>query len=224
MICFHFTIFVVLTTTTASRQDVLLLLWFAFILLSLSYWQQHERTRRHPTYRCDLLSFYYLCRTDNNLARCVYGHVQVVICFHFTIFVVLTTTWTNQSIPLCKLWFAFILLSLSYWQQPVGVREQARQCCDLLSFYYLCRTDNNIRTLSMLEIPVVICFHFTIFVVLTTTFGTTQYWTCCCDLLSFYYLCRTDNNGHHVEELGMVVVICFHFTIFVVLTTTGGDR
>ena len=41
-----------------------------------------------------------------------------------------------------------------------------------------------------------------------------------CDLLSFYYLCRTGNNpegGHHHPAS---VVICFHFTIFVVLETT----
>ena len=43
-----------------------------------------------------------------------------------------------------------------------------------------------------------------------------------CDLLSFYYLCRTGNNSRGFDEPGKVVVICFHFTIFVVLETTRG--
>ena len=42
---------------------------------------------------------------------------------------------------------------------------------------------------------VVICFHFTIFVVLETTV-------------------------RHICTNGLLVVICFHFTIFVVLETT----
>ena len=43
--------------------------------------------------------------------------------------------------------------------------------CDLLSFYYLCRTRNNFATRSKDVLAVVICFHFTIFVVLETTVG-----------------------------------------------------
>ena len=42
--------------------------------------------------RCDLLSFYYLCRTRNNLPLSLSTLHPVVICFHFTIFVVLGTT------------------------------------------------------------------------------------------------------------------------------------
>ena len=49
-----------------------------------------------------------------------------------------------------------------------GVRR-----CDLLSFYYLCRTDNNLLVRPFLRFIVVICFHFTIFVVLTTTYALT---------------------------------------------------
>ena len=46
---------------------------------------------------CDLLSFYYLCRTDNNCVGLVPKDSQVVICFHFTIFVVLTTTRCDRA-------------------------------------------------------------------------------------------------------------------------------
>ena len=41
-----------------------------------------------------------------------------------------------------------------------------------------------------------------------------------CDLLSFYYLCRTGNNLLSIQSQRDAVVICFHFTIFVVLETT----
>ena len=41
-----------------------------------------------------------------------------------------------------------------------------------------------------------------------------------CDLLSFYYLCRTGNNHCYIYDKSQEVVICFHFTIFVVLETT----
>ena len=43
----------------------------------------------------------------------------------------------------------------------------------------------------------------------------------CCDLLSFYYLCRTGNNPGGRRRTRWRVVICFHFTIFVVLETTA---
>ena len=119
---------------------------------------------------------------------------DVVICFHFTIFVVLETT-INQI------------------HQPFN-------CCDLLSFYYLCRTGNNRNSLRVLGFTVVICFHFTIFVVLETTSTTLSKLGSSCDLLSFYYLCRTGNNNSLTNNSRPIVVICFHFTIFVVLETT----
>ena len=116
-ICFHFTIFVVLGTTEQPCALLYLRLWFAFILLSLSYWKQPPGKWIGFANSCDLLSFYYLCRTGNNHTAARWKHYAVVICFHFTIFVVLETTDCQQDgrIP----------------------------CCDLLSFYYLCRTGNN---------------------------------------------------------------------------------
>ena len=47
-----------------------------------------------------------------------------------------------------------------------------------------------------------------------------QFQVVCCDLLSFYYLCRTRNNKVLLLPTPYLVVICFHFTIFVVLETT----
>ena len=220
MICFHFTIFVVLETTKGTPISHQNQLWFAFILLSLSYWKQHPCLTGHTHHGCDLLSFYYLCRTGNNMK--------------------------NRWLLASELWFAFILLSLSYWKQLSLSSFSLPVCCDLLSFYYLCRTGNNITFKATINTTVVICFHFTIFVVLETTKGqgralpnklwfafillSLSYWKqrlpsllprrCCCDLLSFYYLCRTGNNRIRQVTCRLQVVICFHFTIFVVLETT----
>ena len=144
-------------------------LWFAFILLSLSYWKQPLPGIVPDTDRCDLLSFYYLCRTGNNLLRRVQPLQGVVICFHFTIFVVLETTCIAFNTFWFSLWFAFILLSLSYWKQHYNALVSRNIGCDLLSFYYLCRTGNNTVGGRCLSPVVVICFHFTIFVVLETT-------------------------------------------------------
>ena len=276
MICFHFTIFVVLETTVFEPPVTSVVLWFAFILLSLSYWKQLYRVPPPPPTRCDLLSFYYLCRTGNNellqsvaasllwfafillslsywkqpyrvigrdlescdllsfyyLCRTGNNLTQrlplsscVVICFHFTIFVVLETTPRIHLPKSVVLWFAFILLSLSYWKQPLSSMRKTWLCCDLLSFYYLCRTGNNIRLKISKYKKVVICFHFTIFVVLETTKIETAQSCVRCDLLSFYYLCRTGNNKTLFINTERIVVICFHFTIFVVLETTshGGE-
>ena len=194
VICFHFTIFVVLETTANCPQGRRDQLWFAFILLSLSYWKQLQEG--------DQLSY------------------LVVICFHFTIFVVLETT-----IALCapcppRLWFAFILLSLSYWKQHQHRGKPRRWCCDLLSFYYLCRTGNNSVRMAPCMRPVVICFHFTIFVVLETTEAVLAareqaLWFAFILLSLSYWKQRRNTHNRRAR-----VVICFHFTIFVVLETT----
>ena len=169
MICFHFCIFVVLATTAAYCYDCGHGLWFAFIFVSLSYWQQHNHTFFRIGISCDLLSFLYLCRTGNN--RTIWENTleYVVICFHFCIFVVLATTHSTSSHTLQMLWFAFIFVSLSYWQQQWPRFHLNVGCCDLLSFLYLCRTGNNLQYCNELRFCVVICFHFCIFVVLATT-------------------------------------------------------
>ena len=142
VICFHFTTFAVLETAKHSSEILadccdllsfyylcrtgnsthflrvrLRTLWFAFILLPLPYWKQPTPFAFARSSRCDLLSFYYLCRTGNSFQyECAY-------C--------------------CQLWFAFILLPLPYWKQPILIGPTIKCCCDLLSFYYLCRTGNS---------------------------------------------------------------------------------
>ena len=246
VICFHFTIFVVLETTRVVQDHGRILLWFAFILLSLSYWKQLGSARLvydavvicfhftifvvlETTYgvntaitlRCDLLSFYYLCRTGNNNWPKPPLRTSVVICFHFTIFVVLETTLQRKKPAKAWLWFAFILLSLSYWKQLLRCAPPASPRCDLLSFYYLCRTGNNDATEGSSVIPVVICFHFTIFVVLETT---TELKVSLELMLWFAFILLSLSYWKQLAYLArdaQCVVICFHFTIFVVLETTN---
>ena len=195
VICFHFTIFVVLETTRRLATDLLPRLWFAFILLSLSYWKQLFFLPGVWRARCDLLSFYYLCRTGNNEPR--FGIRDIL------------------------LWFAFILLSLSYWKQRKQLKTKLFHGCDLLSFYYLCRTGNN-----QLHIKQRVFGLWFAFILLSLSYWkqlnvARKFYEYSCDLLSFYYLCRTGNNNRTTNSSPTPVVICFHFTIFVVLETTA---
>ena len=174
MICFHFTIFVVLETTFWRTADVTLscdllsfyylcrtgnnagsaallllvvVICFHFTIFVVLETTSEEREREET--RCDLLSFYYLCRTGNNFGYIYNFTHKVVICFHFTIFVVLETTQKVATVTQGPLWFAFILLSLSYWKQLDGVNILIPVSCDLLSFYYLCRTGNNLLVCNL---------------------------------------------------------------------------
>ena len=246
VICFHFCIFVVLATTYGSKQFEQHLLWFAFIFVSLSYWQQPTRRRCScpPVVICfHFCIFVVLATTEGwNCRRRVelwfafifvsfsywqqplvgdWARLPVVICFHFCIFVVLATTSARPGSSPPWLWFAFIFVSLSYWQQQNGVDAFIPDGCDLLSFLYLCRTGNNKKKYADKQFAVVICFHFCIFVVLATTEITVVSVSRGCDLLSFLYLCRTGNNIRTVPNSSLFVVICFHFCIFVVLATTA---
>ena len=173
-----------------------MVLWFAFILLSLSYWKQLKIETAQSCVRCDLLSFYYLCRTGNNPSA---PHVRA---------------------DEMELWFAFILLSLSYWKQLKNLELTVKNGCDLLSFYYLCRTGNNLMPINCSNNGVVICFHFTIFVVLeTTSFNVGR----SCRMLWFAFILLSLSYWKQHSTIPCTlsnVVICFHFTIFVVLETT----
>ena len=172
VICFHFTTFAVLETATPRRWRSASLLWFAFILLPLPYWKQRKPVIQVCGECCDLLSFYYLCRTGNSHVGRELRQVGVVICFHFTTFAVLETAVRGSRFPGLGLWFAFILLPLPYWKQRITLLLQGTRRCDLLSFYYLCRTGNSTDRTAGLPLGVVICFHFTTFAVLETAMAT----------------------------------------------------
>ena len=169
MICFQTYIFVILNTAEDFFRIPFTLLWFAFKLISLSYWIQLTETVEDgkgvvicfQTYifvilntalprlidvkiGCDLLSNLYLCHIEysrrcgsqrhgrscdllSNLYLC---HIEystedvccrvcsVVICFQTYIFVILNTAISLWRCGSVMLWFAFKLISLSYWIQP----------------------------------------------------------------------------------------------------------
>ena len=99
------------------------MLWFAFKLVSLNHWKQHSKR---------------LTRVG-----------VVVICFQISIFEPLETTSLVHCTPRKLLWFAFKLVSLNHWKQPV-----CRWC-----------TDGR----------VVICFQISIFEPLETTWMNCRY-------------------------------------------------
>ena len=194
-------------------------MWFAFNLLSLTYWKQHKfdtvsrlavvicfqsiifdilkttlETASLIQSSCDLLSIYYLWHTENN--KIVYLQKKRL------------------------LWFAFNLLSLTYWKQHYFLNGQLVNGCDLLSIYYLWHTENNVCPISTLSAVVVICFQSIIFDILKTTHSGTSsaiitLWFAF-NLLSLTYwkqpIVHYDNLPH--------VVICFQSIIFDILKTT----
>ena len=91
VICFQISIFEPLETTVLQFVIDRFKLWFAFKLVSLNHWKQHQ----------------------NNL----YHISKVVICFQISIFEPLETTLTHTITQNPKLWFAFKLVSLNHWKQ-----------------------------------------------------------------------------------------------------------
>ena len=128
--------------TTTLKEDSTSVLWFAFIFVSLSYWKHQFLLSLNSIRCCDLLSFLYLCLIGNTIHQCCELIDEVVICFHFCIFVLLETPGRRNQRYIRRLWFAFIFVSLSYWKHHFK---------DLV-----------------LPSNVVICFHFCIFVLLET--------------------------------------------------------
>ena len=116
MICFHFSIFEPLETAGVLLPLRVYRLWFAFILVSLNHWKQRGLKESKG--------------------------INVVICFHFSIFEPLETAQIKSTMSNKLLWFAFILVSLNHWKQ-------------LYNYFDI-------------QVFVVICFHFSIFEPLET--------------------------------------------------------
>ena len=107
VICFQISIFDLLKTTRRGRGTTNDMLWFAFKLVSLTYWKQLKNG-------CQIID-------------------SVVICFQISIFDLLKTTpWWN-ILRHFSLWFAFKLVSLTYWKQLNKSRSITKNSCDLLS-------------------------------------------------------------------------------------------
>ena len=169
VICFQSIIFDILKTTLPPACPAPPVLWFAFNLLSLTYWKQRKILMDVYSISCDLLSIYYLWHTENNGEGEEKWDNLVVICFQSIIFDILKTTLTDYTIASVTLWFAFNLLSLTYWKQPQAGRLFTINSCDLLSIYYLWHTENNEAIKWGINFYVVICFQSIIFDILKTT-------------------------------------------------------
>ena len=117
-------------------------LWFAFKLISLSYWIQPKSHFASWLSSCDLLSNLYLC------------HIEY--------------SSRGFSVHIRPLWFAFKLISLSYWIQQAVEEGVGIGSCDLLSNLYLCHIEYSRLEKKEDLITVVICFQTYIFVILNT--------------------------------------------------------
>ena len=94
VICFQISIFEPLETTNVLVIIGKGKLWFAFKLVSLNHWKQRR--------------------------TCLCAPSRVVICFQISIFEPLETTPHAEPRPDPMLWFAFKLVSLNHWKQPIS--------------------------------------------------------------------------------------------------------
>ena len=141
MICFQTYIFVILNTAKTKLLTNYKALWFAFKLISLSYWIQPGVDYTDKSVRCDLLSNLYLCHIEYSSLQKTFWTCFVVICFQTYIFVILNTAIYLRGACLSLLWFAFKLISLSYWIQQAEINATTELSCDLLSNLYLCHIE-----------------------------------------------------------------------------------
>ena len=98
--------------------------------------------------RCDLLEKSYLCGINNNITLRRVLTLSVVICLKSLTFVVSITTHIKDRV-----------ITLG---------------CDLLEKSYLCGINNNVITLAVVTICVVICLKSLTFVVSITTTASFQ--------------------------------------------------
>ena len=121
-----------------------------------------------------------------------------MICFQISIFEPLETTYRLPTLWCLMLWFAFKLVSLNHWKQPLR------------------RSD--------VEATVVICFQISIFEPLETTKGDSVVFE---GALWFAFKLVSLNHWKQLLKFwycDYCVVICFQISIFEPLETTPGTR
>ena len=136
----------------------MILLWFAFKLVSLNHWKQPkiitngsgdvvicfqisifeplETTCYYSRTRIKSLWFAFKLVSLNHWKQLFKKNIwkyKVVICFQISIFEPLETTWRNRNKSSGKLWFAFKLVSLNHWKQQPYWELGRIPSCDLLS-------------------------------------------------------------------------------------------
>ena len=133
VICFQISIFEPLNTATTMISLRTPQLWFAFKLVSLSHWIQHQPTshNQHYVVICFQISIFEPLNTAESLVK--QKNEEVVICFQISIFEPLNTASYGAQAKEMELWFAFKLVSLSHWIQQYSTWNQNGRSCDLLS-------------------------------------------------------------------------------------------
>ena len=100
-------------------------LWFAFKLVSLNHWKQ---------------------------PNCINTKFKaVVICFQISIFEPLETTPRYEVTLLIPLWFAFKLVSLNHWKQPLSLAAEIEVVviCFQISIFEPLETTQTITSTSV---------------------------------------------------------------------------
>ena len=134
------------------------MLWFAFKLVSLNHWKQHNNVtvRTMSVVICFQISIFEPLETTSTITRTSISPLwfafklvslnhwkqlntqrtfcgNVVICFQISIFEPLETTTTSPITKPTRLWFAFKLVSLNHWKQLKSFLIIPFISCDLLS-------------------------------------------------------------------------------------------
>ena len=169
VICFQNCIFDLLHTSTLSGCISLHLLWFAFKIVSLTYFIHHLIICKLRLTSCDLLSKLYLWLTSYIRLFVFYFAHFVVICFQNCIFDLLHTSTKSKDYQFLKLWFAFKIVSLTYFIHQCALAWIEQKSCDLLSKLYLWLTSYISNYLFVYNGTVVICFQNCIFDLLHTS-------------------------------------------------------
>ena len=168
-----------------------------------------------------------------------------MICFQISIFEPLETTWTRSVFWSAWLWFAFKLVSLNHWKQPIASRivytrvvicfqisifeplettkEQGSRRTSRLWFAFKLVSLNHWKQLHYyrnFQHRVVICFQISIFEPLETTHLLSPCYT---EVLWFAFKLVSLNHWKQLNRDSLptrYVVICFQISIFEPLETT----
>ena len=169
-------------------------MWFAWKLVLLQYRKQRKLWRCRVHRSCDLLENSYFCSIANNR--------------------------DTQSLHIKMLWFAWKLVLLQYRKQPWRAHQRYRSSCDLLENSYFCSIANNLKSMSLFPMTVVICLKTRTFAVSQTTPRIGSLHVGSCDLLENSYFCSIANNAVLPCPPYEVVVICLKTRTFAVSQTT----
>ena len=152
----------------AIDNNSVVVLWFAWKLLSLRYKKQLVSSGISPCVCCDLLENYYLCAIRNN-----------------SFFLGLINR---------PLWFAWKLLSLRYKKQQLDNSHLRKASCDLLENYYLCAIRNNSCSTQLAMLMLWFAWKLLSLRYKKQRYHRSHWWSSGCDLLENYYLCAIRNN------------------------------